>query len=182
MTIAILDRPRWLDLAPNGPIENYLVVSALKVDQNGTGSVFVGFNSALNPSTGAFQGATARFFGVPLLTQVLTEQQARGPRQVEHDVVPLEEQRMVTVSDTLSIELSDNLTLRNIASYAVAAEARLIERGRIPVPDAVRTMLHAGEGEIDRVGRVILESVPVPDTRIDPHYLALVAAGAAGPN
>ena len=103
---------------PTETIENYLLVTNVKVDQNGTGTVFAGFNSAINPATGNFQGSNARFYGIPLLTQVLAEQQARGPRKTELTIVPLEEQRLFMVTDVLKIDLSDNLTLRNIASYA----------------------------------------------------------------
>lgn len=103
---------------PTETIENYLLVTNVKVDQNGTGSVFAGFNSALNPATGAFQGSTARVYGIPLLTQLLADQQARGPRRTQLNVAPLEEQRMFMATDHLTIELSDMFKIRNIASYA----------------------------------------------------------------
>jgi len=119
------DRHYWsgrigLTWKPTDTIENYLMITNVKLDQNGTGSVFVGFNSARNPTspTNAFQGSAARTFGIPLLTQVLAEQQARGPRATELNIVPLEEQRLFMVTDKLTIALSDELTLRNIASYA----------------------------------------------------------------
>jgi len=105
---------------PNSAIENNIVVSALQVNQSGTGSVFAGFNSAINPTspTAAYQGSAARTYGLPLLTAVLAAQQSRGPRAVDLNVTPLDEQRLFMASDSLTVDLTANLKLRNIASYA----------------------------------------------------------------
>ena len=103
---------------PSDNIENYLLVTDVNLDQNGTGSVFAGFNTAINPDNGLLQGTAARVYGIPLLSQTLAEQQARGPRRTSLNIVPMEEQRLFMATDSLTIELSDNFKLRNIASYA----------------------------------------------------------------
>ncbi len=117
------DRNYWtvragLTWRPTETIENYLLVTNVKLDQNGAGSVFAGFNTAINPDNGLLQGTTARIYGIPLLSQTLAEQQARGPRKTSLNIVPQEEQRLFMATDSLTIELSDNFKIRNIASYA----------------------------------------------------------------
>ncbi len=136
------DRNYWtlrggLTWRPTETIENYLLVTNVKVDQHGTGSVFAGFNTALNPANGALQGSTARVFGIPLLTQVLAEQQARGPRKTQLNIVPLEEQRLLMATDSLTVELSDTFKVRNIASYArYKTRAAFDQDGsRLPIQD-----------------------------------------------
>jgi hypothetical protein len=61
-------------------------------------------------------------------------------------------------------------------------DQRVIEGKKIAVPADMLSTLRAGAREIERVGRVVPETVPVPDKAIDPFYLGLAAAGAAGPN
>ena len=116
------DRHYWaarmgLTWRPVDGVENQLLVTAFRSDTNGSGSVIRDFNFARD-ANGRFVGATARFYGEAKLRQVLAEQRARGPRRVELSVPQYEKQQMWMAVDKLNIEVSDNLTIRNIISYA----------------------------------------------------------------
>lgn len=88
---------------PTRSIENYLMISYGDRDTTGTSSVV----SAVNP-----------LFGLGFLQPIVDAQIARGPRVVEDETNPHERLRTFSVVDILRVELGDNLTLRNIASYS----------------------------------------------------------------
>lgn len=150
---------------PSETIENYLMLTSLNVDQNGSGSIPVGFNLAINPNTNNYQGAIARKYGAVLLNQILAEQAARGVRQTELDFPSLDEQRLFMATDTLSIDLSDTLKLRNIASYAryKTRMAMDLDGTRLPI-------LHAGYGDgYSTNGRQWTEELQLQGNLLDDH-------------
>lgn len=127
---------------PTGRIENYLMANYSDSDSHGTGTVIErinreGFNRAIPGAIGA-GGLTQIIPGVDL-TQVaqpgcllinqfapsencgqdiLDEQAARGNRRVQLSGDPNDILESITVLDKFSFELTDNLTLINIASYS----------------------------------------------------------------
>ncbi|SFR88759.1 TonB-dependent receptor [Sphingomonas jatrophae] len=105
---------------PAEGIENYLVAYGTRSSDNGTGYVLAQFNVPLLASRFATRGGCV---GVGLgpncsvLTALATAQQGRDERHVADLRNSYSKVRGWGVHDTLSIDLSDTLTLRNIASY-----------------------------------------------------------------
>jgi iron complex outermembrane receptor protein len=90
--------------------ENNLMVDYMRNVTDGTSFVLVAYNNAFGG------GLIGRLY--PLLGQYLADQQARGPRNLgalDNDVGY--SAKFWTVSDNMKYNISDNLTIRNIASY-----------------------------------------------------------------
>jgi iron complex outermembrane recepter protein len=102
-----------LTLRPTDRLENYTMVRYYESENNGTGTVLTQFNPALGVSDGF--PAVAVF---PGLATAVAEQDARGPRRVAYDLDQYSDTNYWQVINQTSLELTDNLTLKNIASYS----------------------------------------------------------------
>jgi iron complex outermembrane recepter protein len=102
-----------LTLRPTDRLENYTMVRYYESENNGTGTVLTQFNPALCVSDGF--PAVAVF---PGLATAVAEQDARGPRRVAYDLDQYSDTNYWQVINQTSLELTDNLTLKNIASYS----------------------------------------------------------------
>lgn len=107
---------------PSDAIENYLMVSGSRSRTSGTGWILGEVNVPLIDAVFAGFGGCA---GVGLgpdcsvLTDLAAAQQGLGTREVSLGPEPLEsELRGWSVIDQLSVEMSENLTLRNIFSFS----------------------------------------------------------------
>ena len=99
---------------PTDKIENYLMAYNTWSRNNGPGLVGQGFN--LDVFGGPyFQCATASCSEYQSLVDA---QRARGPRKIGLSVDEFSKIETWGVTDTLDFQLTDNLALRNIASYA----------------------------------------------------------------
>ncbi|HEY0959706.1 MAG TPA: TonB-dependent receptor [Novosphingobium sp.] len=97
------------NLAPN--LENYTIVTYSKSDTNGNNFQLINCNrtptSGLTPVT------------APLACAQFDRQQARGPYSVESSIPnPYQHIEQFQIINTTTWEASDNLTIKNIASYA----------------------------------------------------------------
>ncbi|WP_375197813.1 TonB-dependent receptor [Sphingobium sp.] len=116
------DRHYWalrsaLTWRPTDDIQNYLMFTAFRSSTNGTGNVIQDFNLQKD-AAGNYVSSVARYYGEPLLRQVLAEQQARSPRRVQLNGDPYDKRSMWMLTDILEVSLSPELKLRNVASYA----------------------------------------------------------------
>lgn len=102
-----------LTLRPTERLENYTMVRYYESENNGTGTVLTQFNPALGVSDGF--PAVAVF---PGLATAVAEQDARGPRRVAYDLDQYSDTNYWQVINQTNLELSDNLTLKNIISYS----------------------------------------------------------------
>lgn len=106
---------------PTESVENYLLAYGSRSHSNGSGYVNGGFNAPY--INGIFAGAGG-CAGVGLgancsvLTALTEAQAARGQREVSLGGPTGERLRGFGISDTLRVDLSDTVTLRNIISYA----------------------------------------------------------------
>ncbi len=110
------NRDRWsgrigITFKPADGIENYLMAYYLESDTNGTSSIPI----AYRPGSGIY-----RTYGndAALFDRLIDEQKARGPRKVALSADGVDLTRTWGITDIFSAQLSDNLTLRNIFSYA----------------------------------------------------------------
>ncbi len=108
-----------LTLKPSENLEIYTVGRYFHSSTNGGGTVA----GAFNPAAG--YDATALGYGfLPVLAfypgaaTVVPTQEARGPRQVSYDIDQFSKTRYWQVVNQASLELSDNIKLRNIVSYS----------------------------------------------------------------
>ncbi|MDB5471561.1 MAG: hypothetical protein JWR84_3121 [Caulobacter sp.] len=102
-----------LTIRPTDRIELYTVARYYKSDNHGGGTVIKQFNPTVGVSDGL--PALAVF---PGLATVVAEQDARGPRKVSYDLNQFSKTEYWQVLNQASIELTDNLTLKNIISYS----------------------------------------------------------------
>ncbi len=127
---------------PTEQIENYLMAYYSDSQDNGTATVIEdinreGLNRAIPGAIGA-GGLTQLIPGLDLAQpanlgcqllnfygpsndcgqDILDEQAARGPRKVQLSADPQDNLASGTILDNISLELNDNLTLRNIISYS----------------------------------------------------------------
>lgn len=127
---------------PTSSIENYLMANYSDSEDNGTATVIErinreGLNRAIPGAVGAV-GITQIIPGLDLAQvaqpgclllniygpstncgqDILDEQAARGNRRVQLSGDPNDILESKTILDNFSIDLTDNLTLRNIASYS----------------------------------------------------------------
>ena len=108
-----------LTLRPVDGVENYTVARYYKSDNNGGGTVL----GAFNPASAA--DLTAIGFGIvpvlafyPGMATAVAEQNARGPRRVAYDLDQFSKTKYWQVINQTTIDLSDEIKLRNIISYS----------------------------------------------------------------
>lgn len=108
-----------LTLAPTDDVELYTMLRYYHSDNNGGGTVLGAYNPAAGfdatPLGLGFLPVAAFYPGV--LTAV-AEQAARGPRRVSYDLDQFSETKYWQVINQASVQLSDNIKLRNIISYS----------------------------------------------------------------
>lgn len=97
-------------LQPTDHFDNYLVYTSFYNHGNGTGEKL----TAVNPN-----GVALLAFG-PDLTQALDQSQALGARRTALDASELTKEYTYRLTDIAQWYVSDSVTLRNIASYAVS--------------------------------------------------------------
>jgi iron complex outermembrane receptor protein len=101
---------------PTDNIENLAIYSHLHSKNNGTGYVLSYVNMQGLP--GLYLAATT-FLGTPVnLGTALAQQDARGPYSVATNSRPQGLTEVNTFQDTLTWRASDNITVKNIASYS----------------------------------------------------------------
>lgn len=131
-----------LTLRPNDRIENTTIASYLRTHDNGTGMVFAGFNpqaAGLLPAIGNFSGLFAGGYGIdahgsvvpmaaglaPLTAESyaasqqaqLAAQQARGTREISLVDPLFSRRRNLYVVNTTTVDVSDNIQVKNIFGY-----------------------------------------------------------------
>ncbi len=87
---------------PFDGLENYFLANYVAYRDHGSGNILIAANTAINPALGP----------------VLAAQRARGVRATELGVDQRNQGRFLNLINRTSLELGDNLTLRNIASYS----------------------------------------------------------------
>jgi len=109
---------------PADGIENYLVAYYTKSHDNGSGIVLSGANAtSRNLADLAANLAYRRpflpalSFDPTIMQGVFAEQQQLGPRKVAYNTDQFSRLEMFSIVDTLSAEVNDSLTLRNIIGY-----------------------------------------------------------------
>ena len=98
-----------LTVRPTESIDLYTVARVYNSHNNGGGTVVDAINPALTPTIGLFYPS--------VLTQV-AQQQARGPREVAYDTNQFSTTTYWQVLNQATIDLSDQIKLRNIISYS----------------------------------------------------------------
>ncbi|WP_084421536.1 TonB-dependent receptor [Henriciella litoralis] len=118
---------------PTASIENLLIVDSISSDKNGTSSILKDINdNPLHPVN--------QFF--PITKALLAAQDARGERRLGALSADLRSDLdRWSITDILSIELTDNLTFKNIASYQDAEYARTVDGDGtiLPIFDPVQS-------------------------------------------
>ncbi len=121
-----------LRINPSPGFDNLTVVNAYRSSDNGSLNVLAALLPC-RPNTGV-SGITQFQTGIPPVSclyspqvnaalgrgdifAALSEQQARGPYNVRYDAQTFERARTLGFSNTTTIALSDNLTLKNIVGY-----------------------------------------------------------------
>jgi iron complex outermembrane recepter protein len=98
-----------LTLRPTDGIDLYTLVRYYHSDTNGGGTVLDALNPALTPTIALFY---------PNVTTLLAAQQARGPRKVSYDLNQFSETSYWQALNQATINLTDQIKLRNIISYS----------------------------------------------------------------
>ncbi|HLG89075.1 MAG TPA: OmpA family protein [Alphaproteobacteria bacterium] len=92
---------------PTDWFDNYLLVSSLYSDTNGTGTSLIAINPATLPVPALRPGLIAAY----------AEQQALGPRATTDDAYTLLKYWVYGATDIARLDISDDLYIKNIASY-----------------------------------------------------------------
>jgi iron complex outermembrane receptor protein len=106
-----------LTLRPTDKIELYTVARYYKSHNNGGGTAIAAFNPGAGfdyPGVGFFP--VAAFY--PGMLTAVAEQDARGPRRVSYDVDQYSKTKYWQVLNQATIELTDQIKLRNIISFS----------------------------------------------------------------
>ncbi len=107
-----------LTLRPTDDIELYTMLRYYHSDNNGGGTVI----DAFNPAAGANLGPPFGFIPVlafyPGAATIVAEQDARGPRRVSYDLDQFSQVEYWQVINQASVQITDNIKLRNIISYS----------------------------------------------------------------
>jgi iron complex outermembrane recepter protein len=111
-----------LTLKPFEGFENYTMAYGANSKNNGTGTVSTGFNVAAlsDPSLGfCYEGPTipGQIASCDVYRAAAADSEARGPRQTAHGVDSFQKTKTWGITNTSSLNLNDELTLRNIVSY-----------------------------------------------------------------
>ncbi|HLG86855.1 MAG TPA: TonB-dependent receptor [Alphaproteobacteria bacterium] len=87
--------------------ENYLLLTSLYSDTNGTGTSLLAINPAAEPVPALR----------PALIAAFAAQQARGPRETALDAYIMMKYWVYGITDIARVDISDTLYIKNIASY-----------------------------------------------------------------
>ena len=101
-----------LILRPTDGVELYTVARYYHAENNGPGTVLTQFN----PELGVPTAPALLLF--PGLASAVADQNARGPRRVAYDLDQFSRTNYWQVLNQATIDISDALTLKNIASYS----------------------------------------------------------------
>jgi len=110
------DKNRWvgratLDLRPTGGLRSTFVVEAFESDENGVGT----FSFNYRPGTaGGNTSPTVIARGYP---QAYAQAQALGFHETTLSMTALSRYTMVSASNVTTLDLSDDITLKNVAGY-----------------------------------------------------------------
>jgi len=108
-----------LTLRPSDRIELYTVGRYYNSHTNGGGTVLGAFNPAAGFDASALGlGFLPVAFFYPGLLTAVADQAARGPRRVAYDLNQFSDTRYWQVINQATLELSDDLKLKNIISYS----------------------------------------------------------------
>ena len=103
---------------PNDRIENYLMVYGAYSNSNGAGQIHRGFNIAALSGFGLCSDAPfSGDFSCDVYRAATAQAKKLGPRKTAHGIDDFQKTETWGIHDTLSYEISDELTLRNIVSY-----------------------------------------------------------------
>ena len=105
---------------PTERLENYLMAYGAYSRTNGTGIIHRGFNVAALAGYGLCDDspiAVSGDYSCDVYRAATAEAEARGPRKTAFSLDAFQKTQTWGVHDTLSYEMSDELTLRNIVSY-----------------------------------------------------------------
>lgn len=105
---------------PTERLENYLMVYGAYSRTNGTGFINKGFNTEALASFGLCDNspiAASGDFSCDVYRAATAQANALGPRKTAFSIDAFQKTQTWGIHDTLSYELSDQLTLRNIVSY-----------------------------------------------------------------
>lgn len=108
---------------PTDRIENYLLFYFVNSHNNGTGTVV----TDLNPT-----GSAARLF--PTFPALVRAQQQRGVRNVALSSVPEYKVKSWAVTDILTWDIDDSVTVKNIAAYQRFRSLNLFDLDGTPLP------------------------------------------------
>ena len=117
-----------LTIKPFEGFENYTMVYGANSSNNGTGTVSTGVNIAGlqaitdalgNPAPFCYEGPTipGEIASCDVYRAAVSNAKALGPRQTAHGVDSFQKTKTWGITNTSTLELSDQLTLRNIISY-----------------------------------------------------------------
>lgn len=107
-----------LTLNPTDDIEIYTVLRYYASHTNGGGTVLGAFNTAAGADLGPPFGFIPVLAFYPGAATAVAEQQARGPRRVAYDLDQFSETKYWQVINQATVNLTDDIKLRNIASYS----------------------------------------------------------------
>lgn len=107
-----------LVLRPFDGVENYTIARIYYSNNNGGGTVLGAFNPAAGADLGPPFGFIPLLAFFPGMATAVAEQDARGPRRVAYDIDQYSRTRYWQLINQTTIELSDNINLRNIISYS----------------------------------------------------------------
>src|SRR5690606_6982974 len=110
-------------LAPFDGFRNLTIVQQERVDESGSGQTLGGIVQTVN--------------NAPLyadLQRYLAEQRAGGPRYLNSNWAHFNEMKSWGVANTTDIELSENIALKNIASYRRKSKGQAFDLDASPLP------------------------------------------------
>ena len=107
-----------LTLRPVDGVELYTVARYYDSHNNGGGTVLAAFNPAAGVDAGPPFGFLPVLAFYPGMATAVADQAARGPREVAYDLNQFSESPYWQVVNQATIDLTDDLKLRNIISYS----------------------------------------------------------------
>lgn len=107
-----------LTVRPAAGVELYTLARYYNSHTNGGGTVLGAFNPAAGVDAGPPYGFLPVLAFYPGMATAVAEQNARGPRQVGYDIDQFSDTRYWQVLNHATIELTDEIKLRNIVSYS----------------------------------------------------------------
>lgn len=118
---------RW---TPTDRFSNVLVVDAFHSNEGNSGSYIRNVNPA-----GVFNSAAARAArNYPTLESMLADQTARGSRRTASGSPAFSRVETLTIADTATYQLSDQLTLKNIGGYRSVTSESYDDADGLPIP------------------------------------------------